>query len=109
MKNLLVAFKDGYPPLDVAPLDPYRVGAARFEYAVGPLSTKVNLKDAVVSGASKLQIKDVRSKINDRNAYMELDITVPKLITESDFKGRSTFNGAKVRSDGHVKIVLCKF
>lgn len=60
-------------------------------------------------GVSNFQIKGVRSKISDESLRVDLDVFFPKLITEADFKGRSTFNEMKVKSEGHVKVNICKF
>uniref|UniRef100_A0A336M562 CSON011977 protein n=1 Tax=Culicoides sonorensis TaxID=179676 RepID=A0A336M562_CULSO len=106
MTGLFALFKNGYPPLDVEVLDPYQLGTARFEYSTGPLSTRINMRNAIAHGASKGQVKNIRSKVNDQNLHFEMDVYFPKLLTEADFKGRSVFNDVKVKSDGHVKLVI---
>lgn len=67
------------------------------------------MKEAVSQGASNVQIKNVRSKVNDQSLRLEMDVFFPKLITEADFKGRSTFNQVKVKSEGHAKVHICEY
>lgn len=66
------------------------------------------MKDTVIKGISKTEIRNVRTKINDQKLFMELDVRFPKIILEGDYKGRGGYNEFKVNSAGHAKIRIGK-
>lgn len=69
------------------------------------LSTKLKLSNAYIHGAKNVKIRDVRSKINEKHLYIEIDIFFDKLITVASFKGHSKFLQTSVNSDGHSKVI----
>lgn len=79
------------------------------EYKQGPLHAKLNMKNAIAVGISKGKVLNVRSKVNDHNIYLELDVLFNELQTSSDFNGGGRFRDFKVKSSGHANLTHCKF
>uniref|UniRef100_A0A336MFV3 CSON001101 protein n=1 Tax=Culicoides sonorensis TaxID=179676 RepID=A0A336MFV3_CULSO len=108
MKSLLPAMKNGIPSLGVPDFDPYKIKKTVIEFNTGQISSKSVMKNALISGFSRAQVKNVRTKINDRKMYIEIDMKIPELTTEAQYKGSGGFNELRVNSTGWMKVTLNK-
>lgn len=100
--------KDGYAPLGISYFDPYKVKKSVVEFSTGTIFSKSVMKDALISGFSRAQVKNVRTKVNDRKMYIELDMKLPVLTTEAMYKGFGGFNELRINSSGYMKVTLSK-
>lgn len=100
--------KGGYAPLNIVSFDPYKVKKSTIEFSTGTIFSKSVLKDALIYGFSTAQVKNVRTKVNDRKMYIELDMRIPVLTTEAMYKGTGGFNELRINSNGFMKVVLSK-
>ncbi|XP_063701013.1 uncharacterized protein LOC134831264 [Culicoides brevitarsis] len=108
IKSLLPLLRDGYEPLGITHFDPYKVKKTIIEFNTGTIFSKSVMKDALISGFSRSQVKNVRTKVNDRKMYIELDAKVPQIATEAMYKGSGGFNELRITSSGWMKVVMTK-
>uniref|UniRef100_A0A336KU45 CSON013981 protein n=1 Tax=Culicoides sonorensis TaxID=179676 RepID=A0A336KU45_CULSO len=108
MKSLLPTMKNGIPSLGVPDFDPYKIKKTVIEFNTGQISSKSVMKNALISGFSRAQVKNVRTKINDRKMYIEIDMKIPELTTQAQYKGSGGFNELRVNSTGWMKVTLNK-
>lgn len=94
--------------MGIESFDPYFLPRNRLEFRQGELYAKMIMKDTSISGVSKTEIVNVRSKINSQKLYIELDVRFPKILVDADYKGRGGYNEFKVNSAGHAKLYLSK-
>ncbi|XP_063697626.1 uncharacterized protein LOC134828579 [Culicoides brevitarsis] len=108
IESLLPSLKNGYAPLGINPLDPYKVKKTTLQFKQGPVYAKLQMRDAIVSGLTRGKAKAVRSKVNDNKMYLEVDVELPKLRTSANYKGYGGVNDIKVDSSGYANITHTK-
>lgn len=108
IKSLLPTMKDGYASLGIYHFDPYKIKKSIIEFNTGTIFSKSVMKDALISGFSRAQVKNVRTKVNQRKMYIELDIKLPFLTTEALYTGFGGFNELRINSSGYMKVTLSK-
>lgn len=108
IKSLLPSLKSGYAPLKISHFDPYKIKRSVIEFNTGTIFSKSVMKDALISGFSGAHVKNVRTKVNDRKMYIELDVKLPYLTTEAMYKGFGGFNELRINSSGYMKVTLSK-
>lgn len=67
------------------------------------------MKNVVVHGISKADVKGVRSKANDKNFYLEFDVIFPRLELLADYKGNAVLGELTVKSGGRINITASTF
>lgn len=101
---IYIILKNGFPPLNIPSIDPFYHGRSHFEYKQGILTITQNLKNVIVYGISQADIKEVRSKANDKNIYLEFDVIFPRLEMLADYKGNAILSELNVKSGGKINI-----
>uniref|UniRef100_A0A336KJZ6 CSON011979 protein n=1 Tax=Culicoides sonorensis TaxID=179676 RepID=A0A336KJZ6_CULSO len=104
ISKVIPVIKKGFAPLNIASFDPLFVEKSDFDFNQGILRSTQNLKNIIVKGLSGVQIKGVKSKANDKNILLELDVLYPKLHVEAEFSGNSVLSELTVKSEGKIKM-----
>jgi len=90
----------------IPPIDPYTINERTYEFKRGDIYTKLNLKSGTLRGLSTVEIKNVRTNVDDKGVDAEIDVFVPHIFAEGLYKANGKFNNYKVNAKGLYNITL---
>lgn len=92
------------------PLEPVQAKEMKtFNFQQGPVILKTKPENVVLKGLKGLKLKAVRTDIKkDDSLRMEIDLEVPLLEINADYKALGNFNAFKLKAKGHAIIVISK-
>lgn len=106
IQDMIPRLYNGYPSLNIPPIDPFVMNNTHFEYKRGALYGLLNVKTVTVYGLSRGQIKDVRTVVTDEGMDTEIDTFYSRLFMEGMYKGEGRFNNFKLSSKGYFNITF---
>jgi hypothetical protein len=111
IQTFLPKLEHPIPSLNLPALDPYtHENITQFEYQVTPqIRGRVKAKDIKVSGFTKGQFKDIKSKFDGDKIEMLGFASFPKLRVEGIYKGEAFVNTMKYNSRGNFNMTLSEF
>ncbi|XP_063706475.1 uncharacterized protein LOC134835527 [Culicoides brevitarsis] len=104
ISKIIPVLKNGYPEFNIPSIDPFYHDKTHFEYKQGILTVNLNTKDMIVNGVRFIKIKEVRSKANDKNIYVEIDADFDRLEMLADYKGNAVLSELNVKSGGKLNL-----
>lgn len=104
MQQLLPELTNGIPSIDFPAIDPFTQDSSYYEFKNEQMFGSMHIKNSKVYGMSRAQIKDVRAKADDNAFRMEVDLFIPKIISEGKYKGEGRYNVIKVVSKGFFNV-----
>ncbi|XP_033220657.1 uncharacterized protein LOC117175165 [Belonocnema kinseyi] len=96
----------GIPELGIPQLDPFVVNSLEQEFHSGVLRGKMIVKNARVYGAAGHKFKSVKLHLNGDRFNMEMDVTVPKILTEGDYMGDGYISAFKIGGKGQFNVTM---
>ncbi|XP_070156333.1 protein takeout [Polyergus mexicanus] len=99
-------FVAGIPKLDLPPLDPYFLEYQHTEYETGDLRADVTVKNVNIYGLSKITFLAVRPHHSDNAFRLEVDLELPKMLIEGNFKANGAYGALQIGGEGSFNISL---
>lgn len=99
----------GMDYLNIPPIDPYTVNGTTFEYKRGEISARMTIKTATFYGMSKAEIKDVRTKVDEKGMASEIDVFTPRIYVEGLYKASGKFNSFKINAKGTFNMTFSEW
>lgn len=65
-------------------------------------------RNASAYGLSKGTIKRIRTKISGESMLLEGEVTFPKLVIQSKYKGEGRYADFVLNARGNITIAMCK-
>lgn len=91
---------EGIPKLDLPPLDPYFLEHQHTEYETGDLRADVTVKNVNIYGLSKITFLAVRPHHSDNAFRLEVDLELPKMLIEGNFKASGAYGALQIGGEG---------
>lgn len=67
------------------------------------------MKSGTLRGLSSVEIKNVRTNVDDKGVDAEIDVFVPHIFAEGLYKANGKFNNYKVNAKGLYNITLSEY
>ncbi|XP_076763287.1 circadian clock-controlled protein daywake [Xylocopa sonorina] len=99
-------FIQGLPDFDIPVLDPFYVDSHSIEYANGQLRGKLSATDVRTYGLAKARFLSVKPEINDDFFRLEIDVELPKLLVDGDYKADGQLSTFKIGGSGFFNISM---
>lgn len=96
----LYFFSKGIPELDLPPLDPYFLEYQNTVYETGDLHADVTVKDVNIYGLAKINFLAVRPNHFDDSFKLEVDLELPKMLIEGNFKANGAYGVLTIGGEG---------
>lgn len=101
--------QDGYTLLDIPSIDPYHVDLIHLKVSPLFLKAAIEARDIDIRGATNLRIKNVRSKINNKNVYFEGNVLLPLIDAQGYYSGHITLGDVPIKPKGQFDAKLCEY
>lgn len=99
-------FIQGLPDFDIPPLDPYHVDSHSVDYENGQLRAHMTATDVRTYGLAKTRFLSVKPEIKDDFFRLEIDIEIPKLLLDGDYKAEGSLHSFKVGGKGFFNVSM---
>ncbi|XP_026826274.1 circadian clock-controlled protein [Ooceraea biroi] len=96
----------GIPELDLPRLDPYFTKEQRNVYASGDIHADTTVTDVNTYGLAKTRFLAVRPEYSDDFLKLEIDVEIPKMLIEGNFKAEGGMGAFKLGGEGFFNISL---
>lgn len=95
--------------LDIPSIDPYHVDQIHLKVSPLFLKAAIEARDIDIRGATNLRIKNVRSKINNKNVYFEGNVLLPLIDAQGYYSGQITLGDVPIKPKGQFDAKLCEY
>lgn len=109
IQKFLPSLHKGIPQLDFESLDPYVIDNTVFNFKSDQYSGTLSVKSGKSYGLSRATIKDVRSEITDDTMKLDVDIFIPRIFIEGNYKGNGQLNTLRLESKGLFNVSMSKW
>ncbi|XP_066598413.1 circadian clock-controlled protein daywake-like [Prorops nasuta] len=99
-------FVKGVPELDVPVLDPFFVKEEETRYNSESLQGKIVAKNVRTYGLAKAKFLSVRPEFTDDFYRLQVDVDLPKLLVEGDYKAEGQLGDFKMGGKGSFNISM---
>ncbi|CAK9833898.1 Circadian clock-controlled protein daywake [Anthophora retusa] len=99
-------FVEGLPDFGIPRLDPYYIESQSAEYKNGQLYGKMSASDLRTYGLAKARFLSVRPEMTDDFFRLEIDVEMPKILMDGDYKAEGTFGSFKVGGKGFFNVSM---
>ncbi|GAB1869781.1 Circadian clock-controlled protein [Camponotus japonicus] len=106
MQEAWPTFIAGIPELDVPPLDPYFLEYQNTVYETGDLRADITVKNVNIYGLAKINFLAVRPHHSDDSFHLEVDLELPKMLIEGNFKAEGAYGVLTIGGEGFFNISL---
>nr|CAD7593819.1 unnamed protein product [Timema genevievae] len=97
----------GDPELDLPALNPVHIAELSMDTDITEdVRSRMLFKDINIYNTDSIQIKDVRSNINDNKLELEVDIHFPKLFLDGEYRSDVRFRGLPFINKGSFNLTL---
>lgn len=96
----LYFFSEGIPELDMPPLDPYFLEYQNTVYETGDLRADITVKNVNIYGLAKINFLAVRPHHSDDSFHLEVDLELPKMLIEGNFKAEGAYGVLTIGGEG---------
>ncbi|XP_053959986.1 uncharacterized protein LOC128864379 [Anastrepha ludens] len=110
VKNLLqvslLRVQNGDKELNIPVIDPFRLNRTTFQYSNGNVRGRIIMRDALIYGFSKLDIKTLDLKVVDGKITMKALSNVPEIRIVGNYKAEFTLSNVQLRPRGQFNVSL---
>lgn len=99
-------FIPGIPKLDLPVLDPFFIDHERTVYETTDMRADITITNANVYGLAKTQFKAVRPQYSDNFFKLEMDVDVPKMLIEGNYKADGSVGAFQIGGEGFFNISM---
>ncbi|XP_012533904.1 uncharacterized protein LOC105835308 [Monomorium pharaonis] len=99
-------FIPGIPKLDLPVLDPHFTEYERTVYETKEIHADVTVKDVNTYGLAKAQFLAVRPQHSENFFTLELDVDLPKVLIEGNYKADGTLGTFQIGGEGFFNISM---
>ncbi|XP_076620817.1 circadian clock-controlled protein daywake [Colletes latitarsis] len=96
----------GLPDFDLPPLDPYFTETYDTNYENGQLRGLLSAKNVRTYGLAKARFLSVKPEIVDDFFRLEIDLDLPKIFIDGDYKAEGSLGSFKVGGEGVFNISM---
>nr|CAD7395336.1 unnamed protein product [Timema poppensis] len=97
----------GDPELDLPALNPVHIAELSIDTDITEdVRSRMFFKDINIYNTDSVQIKNVRSNINDNKLELEVDIQFPKLFLDGEYRSDVRFRGLPFINKGSFNLTL---
>ncbi|XP_033212571.1 uncharacterized protein LOC117170136 [Belonocnema kinseyi] len=96
----------GIPELEIPQLDPFVINSIEQEFHNGILRGKMTVKNSKTFGASGHRFRSVKAHLEGDRFNIEMDVTVPKILLEGDYKGDGFISAFKIGGKGKFNVTM---
>ncbi|KAK0182281.1 hypothetical protein PV327_000434 [Microctonus hyperodae] len=96
----------GIPELNLPSLDPQFTESMTNDFEFGAVTGRIIVRNANTYGASKVRFLSVRVLHNNDQHRLEVDVDIPKIFIEGDFKADAAFGTFKIGGKGQFNISM---
>jgi hypothetical protein len=93
-------FPQGIPEIDLPILDPFFTKHQRTVYDTSDLQADVTIMDVNTYGLAKIHFLAVRPQYSEDFFRIEVDVELPKMLMEGNFKADGKMGGFKFGGEG---------
>ena len=97
-----IRYSKGIPELDLPVLDPMEVDMMENEYRAGEVMGRFVLRDVKTYGLAKTSFLAVRPKFTSSRMNLEVDIEIPKVFIDGDYKAEGNVGPYKIGGKGEI-------
>lgn len=90
----------GIPEFDIPALDPYFTDEQRTLYETEDMRADITIKNVNTYGLMKAQFLAVRPQYSDNFFKLELDVDVPKVLIEGNYKAEGVVGAFQIGGEG---------
>ncbi|MGJ2371671.1 JHBP domain-containing protein, partial [Salmonella enterica subsp. enterica serovar Paratyphi A] len=101
-----MTFVKGIPELEVPVLDPMVVELIENDYNAGEVLGKFVLRDVKTYGMAKTNFLAVRPYRSGNTMNMQIDIEIPKVFVDGNYKAEGTVGPFKIGGKGYFNISM---
>lgn len=91
---------EGIPELDLPILDPFFVEEDRIIYETSEISGDIIVKNVNTYGFAKTRFLAVRPHYSDNFFKLEVDVDIPKVLIEGNYKAEGVVGALQVGGEG---------
>ncbi|XP_072763889.1 protein takeout [Anoplolepis gracilipes] len=106
MQEAWPTFVAGVPKLELPPLDPYFLEHQHTVYETGDLRADITVKNVNIYGLAKCHFLAVRPHHSDDFFKLEVDLELPKMLIEGNFKANGAYGALQIGGEGTFNISL---
>lgn len=99
-------FIQGLPEFDLPALDPYYIDTYNSEYENGQLNGKMSASDVRAYGLAKTRFLSVKPEMSDDFFRLEIDLEIPKVLIDGDYKADGVLGTLKVGGKGFFNVSM---
>ncbi|XP_011879790.1 PREDICTED: circadian clock-controlled protein-like [Vollenhovia emeryi] len=99
-------FVPGIPKLDLPTLDPYFTEHERTVYETDQLRADITVMNVNTYGLAKAQFLAVRPQHSDNFFKLELDVDMPKMLIEGNYKAEGSLGTFQLGGEGFFNISM---
>ncbi|XP_011873941.1 PREDICTED: circadian clock-controlled protein-like [Vollenhovia emeryi] len=104
MQDVWKNFIPGIPKFDVPPLDPYFIEQERALYEGNDMHADITITNTKVYGLANIRFLAVRPQYSDTYFRVDVDVDVPKVFIEGNYKAEGAFGLLQIHGDGYFNI-----
>lgn len=90
----------GVPSLNIPTLDPFSIDHHDYSYKNGNLRGKLTISNTKVYGLAKAHFASIQEAFDQDNFRFEMDLSVPKMFIEGDYKVDGFFGDFQIGNKG---------
>lgn len=95
----------GIPEVNIPPLDPLVIEYTENEYQLGDVTGKFELRDVKTYGMAKTHFLAVRPRRSADRLNMEVDLEIPRIFIDGEYKGEGSIGPYKVAGKGNDDLL----
>lgn len=88
------------PEIDLPPLDPYELDVMATDYQFGEVTGKIVVRNVKTYGMAKTRFLSIRPSYEENRYRLDIDMEIPKMFVEGDFKSDGTVGSFNVIGKG---------
>ncbi|XP_057338860.1 uncharacterized protein LOC130676554 [Microplitis mediator] len=96
----------GIPVIDLPQLDPFHLDVMSTDYEFGEVTGKIVVRNVKSYGLAKTRFLSIRSNHEDNRYRLEIDLEIPKMFVEGDFKSDGTIGSFNVMGKGEFNVSM---
>ncbi|KAJ0182569.1 hypothetical protein K1T71_001938 [Dendrolimus kikuchii] len=106
VSNGIKTLVNGIEELDIPTIDPFFQKEYTLEYNVGPVETKVNMKNIYATGIKHATVTSASLKANDDAWEIEIHYKTPTVITTGEYDAEGKFSTIRLFGSGDFNCTM---